>query len=112
MKKTWHVAVGAHQHVVVVKWDVLMTGGGHISVDGIEVERWSLGMKLPGVERHFVIGTTPAVVRQGCMDFELLLSGQPIPASHQDHPMLRIPVLLLMVMALAALCSAIIAAVR
>ena len=69
---SWVIVVDGRQHQIVAEWDLLSTGGGMISVDGIVVERWSLGLKWPGAQRRFAIsGHGFVIAKRGITDPQL-----------------------------------------
>jgi len=85
LTKRWSVVHEERRHDVVVSWDLLSTGGGMVVVDGVVTKRWLVGVKWPGVEKHFPIGDRNArVVQQGLTSFRLDADGA--TATEQDAP--------------------------
>ncbi len=76
LTKRWSVVHGERRHDVVVSWDLLSTGGGLVVVDGVEQKRWLVGVKWPGVEKHFRIGDRNArIVQHGFTSCRLEIDG-------------------------------------
>ena len=76
LTKRWHVVHGEQRHDVIVSWDLLATGGGMVVVDGVVQKRWLVGVKWPGVEKHFHVGVREGrVVAQGFADCRLEVDG-------------------------------------
>jgi hypothetical protein len=76
---SWVVVVDGRQHQIAAEWDLLSTGGGMITIDGVVVERWMLGVKWPGAQRRFVVhGYRFVIAKRGLTDPELdLFAEQP-----------------------------------
>jgi hypothetical protein len=85
LTKHWSVVQGDQVHDVVVSWDLLATGGGLIVVDGVVQKRWLVGVKWPGVVKHFRVGDRNArVVQHGVTTCRLEVDGA--MASELDAP--------------------------
>jgi hypothetical protein len=69
---SWVVVVDGRRHQIVAEWDLLSTGGGMNSIDGVVVERWMLGVKWPGAQRRFVVqGHRFVIAKRGLTDRQL-----------------------------------------
>jgi len=79
VRKIWNLTISGQAHQVDVTWDVSATGCGSITVDGVELQRWSLGAKLPGLTKELQVASRPAHVQQRILDFDLYVDGQLVP---------------------------------
>jgi hypothetical protein len=79
MRKVWSIEIDGRQHRVDVAWDVQLSGGGCIMVDGQAVDTWSIGVKFPGVSRRFLVGRRRARVKQRWLDFDLYVDEARVP---------------------------------
>jgi hypothetical protein len=86
MRRVWNIQVDGQDHRVDVSWDVQLSGGGRIVVDGTAVDSWTLGVKFPGVSRRFKVGRLRAEIRQRWWDFDLYLNGRRVP----DHRLVEV----------------------
>lgn len=77
MKKSWTLDIGGARRRLDVDWDVATTGRGQAWVDGASVDRWSPGVKLPGVAVTFEVAGHPVTVRQSWFGFDLDLRASP-----------------------------------
>lgn len=79
MRKVWEIDLDGQRHRIDVAWDVQLSGGGRIVLDGVIADTWWIGVKFPGVSRQFMVGRQRAQVRTRWMDFDLYLGSARVP---------------------------------
>jgi hypothetical protein len=68
----WTVVIDGQPHEVAAQWDRYGSGGGRITIDGVVVRQWRLGMKWPGAQQRFRVGGREfVVVKRGISDLQI-----------------------------------------
>lgn len=117
-KGAWTVVIDGQPHEVAAQWDRYGSGGGRITVDGVLVRRWRLGMKWPGAQQRFRVGGHEfVVVKRGISDLQLDLCatqpglGWPVaPAASKDWRVIVAALVVMLVFAAAIAMAATIVA--
>lgn len=85
MRKVWKIQKNDKTLVIDIAWDVLVSGGGAIRVNGELIDTWNVGVKFPGVTRSFSVNNLSCKTVQGWFTFKLFIDGemQEAAATHQ-----------------------------